>query len=551
MALAGAVLVGAAALAPITVLAGPAGAAGAAPAAAEPAEPASVPGQLLVGYEPGADATARAGIRSRAGVRLVQRVAARPGRPAVELVDVAATGVSRTTAAARIKAQPGVRYAEPNWIYTTDATADDPLYTGGSLWGTYGATTTPANVYGSGAGTAWTAGNTGSGDIYVGVIDEGIDYNHPDLAANVWTNPFDPVDGVDNDGNGKVDDVRGWDFNGGDNTVYDGTGDDHGTHVAGTIGAVGGNGAGVAGMAWNVKLIPAKFLGSSGGTTANAARALDYLTDLKTRHGLNIVATNNSWGGGGYSQTLLDAINRSGDAGILFVAAAGNGGSDSVGDNNDTTASYPSNYACTTNAKTWDCVVAVAAITSAGAKSGFSNYGASTVDLGAPGSAIQSTLPEGRYGSYSGTSMATPHVTGAAVLWAASHPGATPSDIKAAILGNVLATTALSGKTVTGGRLNVSGFTPTAVTPPPPPPPPPSSLSVTVTKGAKKRNVTPVTVHWTGHTGTSVTISRLGSSFATANDGRYDEKLKGSGSVTYTVCETGSTTRCASGSVTL
>lgn len=164
---------------------------------------------------------------------------------------------------------------------------------------------------------------------------------------------------------------------------------------------------------------------------------------------------------GGFSQGLLDAINRGGNAGILFVAAAGNGGGDGVGDNNDTTATYPSNYQCTANG-TYDCVIAVAAITSTGAKSGFSNYGAATVDLGAPGSGIYSTLPTKQngstYGSYSGTSMATPHVTGGAALYAASHLTATAAQIKSAILNSTVPTSSLSGRTVTGGRLNVSGF---------------------------------------------------------------------------------------------
>ena len=281
-------------------------------------------------------------------------------------------------------------------------------------------------------------------------------HDHPDLTGNIWTNPFDPVDGIDNDGNGYVDDVRGWDFAGNNNSTYDGAQDDHGTHVAGTIGAVGGNKMGVAGVNWNVTLITAKFLGSGGGTTANAIKAVDYITDLKTRHGLNIVATNNSWGGGGYSSGLYDAIERANKADILFVAAAGNGGSDGVGDDIDATPFYPASYG---NAN----VISVAAITSSGAKAGFSNYGADSVDLGAPGSGIWSTLPGKKrnpsaYGSYSGTSMATPHVTGAAALYAATHPTATAAQIKSAILGSAFATPSLSGKCVSGGRLNVGGF---------------------------------------------------------------------------------------------
>jgi subtilisin family serine protease len=306
-------------------------------------------------------------------------------------------------------------------------------------------------------------GNVGSSSVVVGVIDEGIMYAHEDLAGQGWVNPFDPPDGIDNDGNGYVDDVHGWDFDANDASTFDGTQDDHATHVAGTIGARGGNGKGVAGVVWNVTMINAKFLGRNGGTTANAVKAVDYITDLKVRHGLDIVATNNSWGGGGFSQALLDAIDRGGDAGILFVAAAGNGGNDGVGDDNDRTPNYPSNYECTRGGtRGWDCVIAVAAITSGRGRASFSNYGARTVDVGAPGSGITSTLPGKRgrssYGSYSGTSMATPHVTGAVALYAASHPTASVDQIKTAILSSAVPTPSLQGITVTGGRLNVSGF---------------------------------------------------------------------------------------------
>jgi subtilisin family serine protease len=289
--------------------------------------------------------------------------------------------------------------------------------------------------------------------VHIGVIDEGAMFDHEDLAANFWTNSLDPVDGVDNDGNGYVDDIHGWDFANGDNTTFDGLSDDHGTHVSGTIGAKGGNGIGVAGVNWSVTIISAKFLGSNGGTTANAIKAVDYITDLKTRHSLALPATNNSWGGGGFSQALKDAIDRAGAKEILFVAAAGNDGLD-----NDATLRYPSGYSSAN-------IIAVASITSTGGISSFSNYGSTTVDIGAPGSGITSTLPvrsKGKvvsgYGSYSGTSMATPHVTGGAALYAASNPGASAATIKAAILGSAVTTASLSGKCVTGGRLNVSGF---------------------------------------------------------------------------------------------
>jgi subtilisin family serine protease len=324
----------------------------------------------------------------------------------------------------------------------------------------YGDATLPANAFGSQAGEAWAAGHTGNSTVYVGIIDEGVQFTHPDLDANVWNNPFDPANGVDDDGNNYVDDIHGWDFDKNDNTIYDGGTngmvDDHGTHVTGTIGGEGGNGTGVAGVNWSVTYISGKFLGRRGGTTANAIKAVDYFTTLKTKHGLDIVATNNSWGGGGFSQGLLDAIVRGAKQNILFIAAAGNGGSDGVGDNNDATASYPSNYNTTAGAG-YDAVIAVAAITSSGAKSSFSNYGATTVDLGAPGSGVWSTTAYNTYSSYSGTSMATPHVTGGAALRAA-HSGDRGATLRATILNSTVATSSLSGKTVTGGRLNVSGF---------------------------------------------------------------------------------------------
>jgi len=359
-------------------------------------------------------------------------------------------------AVSQLKALPEVEYAEPNYIYTTDATSNDSYFTNGSLWGMYGSSTSPANQYGSQAATAWGKGQTGSGSVIVGIIDEGWMNTHTDLAANKWVNPYETVDGKDNDGNGYIDDINGWDFASNNSSIYDGSADDHGTHVAGTIGAVGGNGTGVAGVCWNVKMIGLKFLGANGGTSANAIKAIDYLTDMKTRHSaLNIVASNNSWGGGGFSQALQDAIGRANNANILFVAAAGNGGSDGVGDNNDAVANYPSNYP---NAN----IIAVAAITSSGARSSFSNYGATKVDIGAPGSGIWSTVPNSSgassYASYNGTSMATPHVTGAVALYKSLYPTATAAQIKSAILGKAVPTSSLSGRCVTGGRLSVSSF---------------------------------------------------------------------------------------------
>lgn len=425
-----------------------------------------VPGQLLIKYKTTNQGSRlsqdilsliQANVVEEISTGAMEMANARKGGESGDLLLVD-TKLGTLEAIERLRNMPEIEFAEPNWIYQHYATFNDTYFSNGSLWGMYGPNTTPANQFGSGAAVAWAAGKTGSSTVYIGIIDEGYMYSHVDLEANAGKNPGEIFgNGIDDDGNGYKDDVFGWDFDGNNSSVFDGTGDDHGTHVAGTIGAVGGNGIGVAGVVWNVKMIGAKFLGSRGGTTANAIKAVDYFTDLKTRHNLNIVATNNSWGGGGFSQALKDAIDRANTAGILFIAAAGNSGT-----NNDASPSYPSGY---TSAN----IIAVASITSTGGLSSFSQYGATTVDIGAPGSAIWSTVPvtvgKGKnatvgsgYASYSGTSMATPHVSGAAALYASTHPGATAAQIKAGIMGSATPTASLTGKVVSNGRLNVSEY---------------------------------------------------------------------------------------------
>ncbi len=409
-----------------------------------------VPNQVLVQFRPGVTEEAKDSIRDRIHAQNDEVVVAQNRRKDMkgdlELWNLP-PGVEIARAVRDLQQHPTIEFVEPNWIYQHHAASNDPYFTTGKLWGMYGDGTSPSNPFGSQAGEAWV-NKTDCTDVYIGIIDEGLMYFHEDLVGNVWTNPFDPVDGVDNDGNGYIDDTHGYDFHGDDNSIYDGSGDDHGTHVSGTVGARGNNGTGVAGVCWSgIKLISAKFLGRAGGTTADAIRAVDYITDLKTRHGLNIVATNNSWGGGGYSISLYDAIERANAANILFIAAAGNSGI-----NIDVTPSYPASYSNSN-------MIAVAAIDSTGNLASWSNYGSTSVDIGAPGVGIWSTVPKrnnrSAYSSYSGTSMATPHVTGAAALYAATHPGSTAAQIKAAILSEIIGTPSLSGKTVTGGRLNV------------------------------------------------------------------------------------------------
>jgi subtilisin family serine protease len=421
-----------------------------------------VPGQLLIKYKTSTNGSRlsedilsliQANVVEEIKTGAMELANARKGSPEGDLLLVQ-SNLGTLEAIERLRNMPEVEYAEPNWIYHHFATSNDTYFTNNSLWGM----SANNNQFGSKAASAWAANKLGSATVYIGIIDEGYMYTHEDLAANAGVNPGEIAgNGVDDDGNGLIDDVFGWDFDGNNNTIFDGVADDHGTHVAGTIGGVGGNGKGVAGVVWNVKMLGAKFLGSRGGTTANAIKSVDYFTDLKTRHGLNIVATNNSWGGGGFSQALKDAIDRAGNAGILFIAAAGNSGT-----NNDATASYPSGY---TSAN----IIAVASITSTGGLSSFSQYGATTVDIGAPGSAIWSTVPvtsgKGKnatigsgYASYNGTSMATPHVTGAVALYASLNPGANAVQIKAAIMGSAAATPSLQGKVVSNGRLDVSSF---------------------------------------------------------------------------------------------
>jgi subtilisin family serine protease len=342
-----------------------------------------------------------------------------------------------------LKNNPNVEWVSPNYKVKPTYAPNDPYFTSGQLWGMN-------NIK---VPQVWSSGNIGNQNIFVAVIDAGVYFNHPDLCGQIWNNPHDPVDGIDNDGNGYIDDHNGWDFFNKDRSVTD-PNDNHGTHVSGTIAGKGNNGIGVVGVAPQATIIPVKFLdGFYGGYTSDAILALDYVTDLKTRHNLNIIASNNSWGGGGYNQGLRDAIERSKNANILFIAAAGNSGA-----NLEMTNFYPAGYDN-------DNIISVAATNSSDQLASFSNYGAQKVDLGAPGQDVISTILANfattsfGYSSYSGTSMAAPHVTGAAVLYKNANPSATWLQIKNAILSSVRPIPALTGKTLTGGTLDVSSFT--------------------------------------------------------------------------------------------
>lgn len=362
-------------------------------------------------------------------------------KPLGELVgglwEVTVDPTMSSTIMAGLRMDPAVLYAEPDYQLMIDADRlpNDPGFS--SLWG--------MNNTGQSGGVvdadidapqAWGV-SVGGGSTLIAVIDTGIDYLHPDLAANIWTNPLEIAgNGVDDDRNGYVDDTRGYDFANNDSDPFDDNG--HGTHVSGTIAAVGNNSVGVAGVLWNAKLMALKFLDANGsGSVSGAVAALNYAV----ANGAKI--SNNSWGGGGFSSALDTAIRNARAAGHIFVAAAGNEGA-----NNNTTANYPANYA-------YDNVVSVAAVDRSNNLATFSNYGSTTVELAAPGVAILSTTPNNTYSTYSGTSMATPHVTGALALVRELRPDWTYRQVIDRVLATVDPLGSLQGKTITGGRLNV------------------------------------------------------------------------------------------------
>ncbi len=265
------------------------------PGLAKKLAPPHAQDRVIVGYRPGASKAKRAKSVKAVGVASVERISPRTKDTVVVELE---PGQTVADAIVEISAQPGVAFVEPDYRVYPAATSNDPILNG-ILWGMHGDGTSQPNQFGSGAGEAWAWGFTGSQEVYVAVIDQGVQITHPDLAPNIWVNPGEiPGNGIDDDGNGFTDDINGWDFKNGVPSVYESLADDwHGTHVAGTIGARGGNGIGVAGVDWNVTIIPVKFMNRAGGDIEDAVKAIDYVTDLK-RRGVNVVATNNSWEGG-------------------------------------------------------------------------------------------------------------------------------------------------------------------------------------------------------------------------------------------------------------
>ena len=430
-------------------------------------KPEVAPKQLLIRLKPGADQADIESIAKQLGATVTKSIKGMNVYVLKTQTDMTVKAAENKLLSYTLDGAPSnkltskIKYIQPNFVYhTMDNVPNDPylylqwsMYNYGYFGGKVGADVK--------AFPAWDK-TTGSSSVYVADIDTGIDYTHPDLVNNCWVNPDEiPGNGMDDDGNGYVDDVYG--INACDDPYGDfpyylpgDPYDDHfhGTHTAGTIGASGNNGTGVVGVNWNVKIIALKFLNGFGyGYTSDAVECLDYMHYLKTVKGINIVASNNSWSGGSYDQALYDAIKQSGVDGSLFCAAAANSGID-----NDIYYPYPASYDL-------DNIIAVAATNEADQLASFSDYGLTTVDLGAPGQDIISTIPTWyAYYGYdiyyflSGTSMATPHVTGAAALLHSYDASLTPVQIKQRILetGDSLGT--LRGRTVSGRRLNLDNM---------------------------------------------------------------------------------------------
>lgn len=389
---------------------------------------------LMVKVQPGTDETMLrqhlaalgATVRKHIPGSSIYLVAVRSAR--IADFDAALSALENTTSS--------VAFAEPDFIVHATSLPNDPSF--GLQWNMHNTGQTGGTADADiDAPEAWDI-TTGSTSVVVGVIDTGMDLTHPDLAANLWTNASEiPGNGIDDDNNGYIDDVHGWNFVSNNNSPNDDHG--HGSHTAGTVGAAGGNGIGVTGVCQTVRLMPLKFLDATGnGTDSDALEAVLYATAK------GVLLTSNSWGGGSFDPLLLQAIQDAGTAGVGFVAAAGNSGI-----NADLYPEYPAAYNSAN-------IISVAATDSTDTLAWFSNYGAQAVHIGAPGVATYSTTRNAGYATMSGTSMATPHVAGAAALLKAANPALTFAQIKGMLLSQGDTKSSLNGKTSTGRRLNVA-----------------------------------------------------------------------------------------------
>jgi len=416
---------------------------------AQPTRPEFVPGEVLVQLTTPAS-PALSGVLSRTGVELARQVS-----PSANVFLLRTGSMDVADAVAQLRRDASVRHAVPNYYRYLDLTSSDPeldrqwaLDNSGQTGGT-----PDADID---AFEAWDL-FTGSPDVVVAVLDSGTDISHPDLRPNLWVNPGedlngdgnvtnDEVNGIDDDGNGFIDDLIGWDFADDDlNPSPVGTAcSGHGTHTGGTIAAVGDNAEGIAGVSWNASIMTLRVFEPLLGILCSADDA-DLIEAINYAGAMGVPISSNSWGGGPFNPLMEDAIRASG---MLFVAAAGNGGDDGFGDDNDTTSFYPASYGLSN-------VVAVAATDHDDSLAAFSNFGAASVDLGAPGVSIASTLPGG-YGFLSGTSMATPHVAGVAALLLSQDPTYTTNELSFRLRYGVDPLVALT-QTTSGGRLNALG----------------------------------------------------------------------------------------------
>jgi len=385
---------------------------------ADPPNTSFASGEILVKFRGAAPTQINESDRVRKGIRSLKRLDEK-GVHRVQLEP----DISVAEAQAILSQDPEVEYAEPNYYRHLALDPNDLSYP--SQW----------NLPIINAPTAWNAA-TDCAATPVAVIDSGVDYEHTDLAANIWSNLADVAgDGVDNDGNGYIDDTMGWDFVADDNDPMDENG--HSTHVAGTIAAVGDNGQGVAGLCWDGQIMALRTFDAEGnGTVADVIEAMQYARTKGAR------VVNASYAGADFSQAEYDEISLLNDSGILMVVAAGNEGAD-----NDRLPSYPAGYDLPN-------IIAVAATDRNDRLASFSNFGAATVHVAAPGDSIFSTYVNNDYAFGSGTSMAGPHVSGLAALVWNTNPGLAASQVRARILDGVDRLADLSGKIFTAGRIN-------------------------------------------------------------------------------------------------
>lgn len=400
-----------------------------------------VPGELIVKFKPGVSvkpsvsavgiATTGYGsidiLNEQYGVTSLEKVFKTAKKPVVrELFDFSNIYMLKLPEDADIlsaveayQRDPNVEYAEPNYLYHICVTPNDQDF--GLQWAL-----NQASDHDIDAPEAWDI-ETGDASIVIAIIDTGVDWDHPDVAANVWNNADEIVDGSDTDGNGYVDDIRGWDFVNGDNNPMDDH--SHGTHCAGIAGAVTNNSVGIAGVSWNCTIMPVKGLNSAGeGSTTNLSNAITYAAG----NGADVISM--SWGSYSSSSTINNALNYAYDNGVVLVGAAGNEGISSK--------FYPAAY---------DRVIAVSATDSSDAEASFSNYG-SWVDVAAPGVSIYSTIWNDTYGNKSGTSMSCPHVAGLVGLLLSKNSSLTQMEVRTILRSTTDSVT--SGRYIGLGRIN-------------------------------------------------------------------------------------------------